>query len=1550
MTKIKTLDEFTRKLDETPISSWNTNSTDRDITDRQRRAMHAVADRYCRGNKPVDPQARDSLLLQACAAQTNSQRKRKAYTGCSPSLSPHALRRAFLHCLQTLSQSLTDDLLSASTAILTLEELVTSRPDVLQNCGAAVRLLTTALPCRGSSAARLQDVQLLWGYLKTAATPAQDATLEAVHAVLHVCLASKIQNLLDRQPDPQQKVALVTLLRSMQTAGISMPAAWRTLAAWRPNATFESQVGCAPPSHRAQKLLCAPAHQVVKKLTCLWGPATQAGFDNLAEELLAALPNVTVLRAKTYDLGGLSFEVAAKSSVVHSITKQFKRLTCGMQEAFEKSAGGEQSLCLLFNQLCGQGAPSRQDLKLVELAVGLAEAQRKEILRLKDPLATPHQHLQTWKILAAGTQNLRPLADLLAGPRDAALRALQAQATAAPQTQSAQHWADVAQGCKAMASLVAVPPAWMQPFVAWDPSTALGDVTACLQRVFSQSSLSRWLTDALYLYGPAADGFANHFGCSLKPVDAGASKLADTQAVRQLPRATEALAVFQALRDCRAACAPVSHLAISLAEAGEAADALILLQGISKLPLAARQLLIAAYTPPAGATGIQAASLWGKFFRFPAVQQAVGQFLRQFDAWWRRVHKTLLSQLRAELDTAQVSQNWAGLAPYIKDLSALKRAAPHCLPDLQYNLLNWQVDPTVFGNLDAVTTLCTDPAERNCDLLCQLLGPAQSLSLTSNGHNVQIGAALDATSTLAVLGTAPQKDTGLYSLTLGGGTLRFVVGAGNTPRSTLDGLLAALLPLYVRATQHPAENFRAVLLNSLLSRATSLSLLEVTAATEFVAAADAATGAVMQSWVGQLGNNPQNDRWAFSALVQHFNRAAATPACHRHVTNLCAFGKLLGFKRFSGAPPQFFGPNKDALLVSPVLDAKGVTYERGIYATSSTAAAPLPDRTLIKLIEGFHSAQYDSLRSLLSDAACCPLSGSRFVHPVVAADGHAYEKSILQAWLKHQSFSPVTGEPLGSTSFVPHQALSRLLADAFGVPVQAAKASEECSTGSKQLLDSRTKYFRRRSAWAIRQALTAAPGAAAAGESTAALCSKAALLERQLCLSRQHSAMSAAAAACVTVQDEQTVDLQLDVQDLSALQRRGLGLLSAQPLIVRLQFADDTSQPPRFQMAQGPTVLATTVADGTWLSVAPPADSLARRPLKATSRATFVLSRLLSQHLAGLYSDSRDSLNLEDTLTVLQARLRSLAQHCMACDARHACTLYQPSYCHRSACAAEQRDELPDFFYEELRQQPLVADLLLSMTYAAADPNFARTHSVFLAGNPLQNTGEIQPLLNRMPSFAALQDVTDLRQHLDSTDPQLAPFLDWIMRTHRGFLLQSPPELRLPSQTQANQFLLPQMDPAREAAFQQHKRHHGGSNLFFHGTSFDRLHSIVRNGLAVYSHHALQTSGAVYGPGIYLSPAPSTALSYARSHARSAWQQSALGTSPTCLLVCEVANNAAVYKKYDIFTVQDPGTVSVRFLLTYPNLSSSYNSASYAQMAAEARQALNQFAFQPSTR
>jgi len=46
----------------------------------------------------------------------------------------------------------------------------------------------------------------------------------------------------------------------------------------------------------------------------------------------------------------------------------------------------------------------------------------------------------------------------------------------------------------------------------------------------------------------------------------------------------------------------------------------------------------------------------------------------------------------------------------------------------------------------------------------------------------------------------------------------------------------------------------------------------------------------------------------------------------------------------------------------------------------------------------------------------CPITTEIMSDPVMAADGHAYDRYAIERWLATKSTSPLTGEELGNTA------------------------------------------------------------------------------------------------------------------------------------------------------------------------------------------------------------------------------------------------------------------------------------------------------------------------------------------------------------------------------------------------------------------------------------------------------------------------------------------------------------------------------------------------------
>ncbi len=58
---------------------------------------------------------------------------------------------------------------------------------------------------------------------------------------------------------------------------------------------------------------------------------------------------------------------------------------------------------------------------------------------------------------------------------------------------------------------------------------------------------------------------------------------------------------------------------------------------------------------------------------------------------------------------------------------------------------------------------------------------------------------------------------------------------------------------------------------------------------------------------------------------------------------------------------------------------------------------------------------------------CCPITRAKMKDPVMAADGHSYERSAIQRWFRSKNTSPMTGAPLLNTCVIPNHALRKAI-------------------------------------------------------------------------------------------------------------------------------------------------------------------------------------------------------------------------------------------------------------------------------------------------------------------------------------------------------------------------------------------------------------------------------------------------------------------------------------------------------------------------------------------
>ncbi len=59
----------------------------------------------------------------------------------------------------------------------------------------------------------------------------------------------------------------------------------------------------------------------------------------------------------------------------------------------------------------------------------------------------------------------------------------------------------------------------------------------------------------------------------------------------------------------------------------------------------------------------------------------------------------------------------------------------------------------------------------------------------------------------------------------------------------------------------------------------------------------------------------------------------------------------------------------------------------------------------------------------------CPITLCVMTDPVLAMDGHTYERAAIERWLRARRTSPRTGAPLPSRQLVPNHAIRALIAD-----------------------------------------------------------------------------------------------------------------------------------------------------------------------------------------------------------------------------------------------------------------------------------------------------------------------------------------------------------------------------------------------------------------------------------------------------------------------------------------------------------------------------------------
>ena len=360
------------------------------------------------------------------------------------------------------------------------------------------------------------------------------------------------------------------------------------------------------------------------------------------------------------------------------------------------------------------------------------------------------------------------------------------------------------------------------------------------------------------------------------------------------------------------------------------------------------------------------------------------------------------------------------------------------------------------------------------------------------------------------------------------------------------------------------------------------------------------------------------------------------------------------------------------------------------------------------------------------------------------------------------------------------------------------------------------------------------------------------------------------------------LELQFPATSLTKLQRFAIGAGDADNFLVRLTL-DEWGKPTKFcihlstESIHQTNVPAFQEKDHTaWKIVKgnrPPYEQYCHgRP----NRGVYQLSRILWHHLR------RDFVSLEQTHAYITSKLSKFGQGCMVCG-RGQLQLRRVTICRSPSCQTTFSKAHVEIQLAELWHDPPVMDLLLSMIHATTSTGKADQLTLCSAGD----ASAVVSMLDNLPTIATLAD--DLKLYLTTNGhknclvqtlaayhptslpgrmifgdrPSNYALLESVVlgvcSSYHGFLISATGPQRIPS-FGSDKFLLANMAPDLELAFSRHMpTPQSPSNIFFHGTSLDRLHAILCQGLRVQSGTALQRHGAAYGPGIYMADEPRVA-------------------------------------------------------------------------------------------
>lgn len=313
--------------------------------------------------------------------------------------------------------------------------------------------------------------------------------------------------------------------------------------------------------------------------------------------------------------------------------------------------------------------------------------------------------------------------------------------------------------------------------------------------------------------------------------------------------------------------------------------------------------------------------------------------------------------------------------------------------------------------------------------------------------------------------------------------------------------------------------------------------------------------------------------------------------------------------------------------------------------------------------------------------------------------------------------------------------------------------------------------------------------------------------------------------------------------------------------------------------------------------------------------------------------------NLIDLLIdYLKYRLPTLARHCIHCDEipffvkQRNVSMLKPFVCGNPLCVFQYcKMNMGSEFASGSISSANLMYLLVKLSIIASKSK--RKELLF---NPFPTIVDpidgAQLILDpEVPNYEILNEIMDalpteeqsytvsskslLMAEIDMIHPLASTLFNWITSSCLAHIVELPDPLQIEQLQTPKQYLYASDAPEKEVEFQRRKIEHG-SIFAWHGTKLDCLHSITRRGLFNASGTKMQTTGAIHGKGIYLSPSYQTSLRYC-----------GYSRGLTVIILCEVIDQDIKKHNGSIWTVTDPMDVCTRFLIVYDerNNSIKYN-------------------------